>query len=251
MKKTRLTLILVSLCVLPLPLLGATANYAVGFYAGIMPSPGGDLNSYVQIAKYNSSNGIDGINKSLDGFSTSTINRPLGVTGGVEFKAIFFDYYFARVAGNYTRSVYGGKGKTVYDSDPGAPFVPELLTAKYAITAYDIPITVGLCIPFWKDVKISFSCGFAVAYGDYTNSFKSTSNTDKGSFSGWCYPLVLMLQGEYFLTETVSLSSSLSYYRGSTEILKDSKKSDTVDFAKIDFSGYRINFGMAYYFYSI
>ena len=72
MKKTRLTLILVSLCVLPLPLLGATANYAVGFYAGIMPSPGGDLNSYVQIAKYNSSNGIDGINKSLDGFSTST-----------------------------------------------------------------------------------------------------------------------------------------------------------------------------------
>lgn len=242
-----LAVFILTVAMLEMPVFGM--NYSVGLYGGFMPSMGGNLNSSVQASEFQSKNGIDGINKSLSGFDTSPVERLLGATAGLDFKASFSDYFLVRLAGNYTRSVVGGNGKTVYD-DTGTAY---LLECDYAMTVYDVPLTVGLAIPFWKDVKISFSCGLAFAYGQYQNSFKSSAPLDyKGSFTGWAFPLVLLLQGEYFLAEKTSLSALLSYYNGSTKTLEDGEKSDgSVDFAPIDFTGYRFSFGVAYYFYSI
>ncbi len=236
---------------------GTTMNYSVGIYGGFMPSMGGNLNSSVQEQNFNTRNGIDGINKTSSGINTSTIERLFGVTGGIEIKGVFYDYFFARLAANYTRSVYGGTGKTVWDT-PAGGFTPESLKCTYIMTAYDVPFTVGLSIPFWQDVKISFSCGLAFAYGIYENKFESATTAippggtkSEGGFKGYTFPLVLMVQGEYFLTDVITLTSSLVYYKGATDTIKDEKKSDgIVDFAPIDFTGYRFSLGVSYYFYS-
>ncbi|HDP79871.1 MAG TPA: porin OmpL1 [Spirochaetes bacterium] len=226
---------------------GSVMNYSVGLYGGFMPSAGGNLHSAAQEEYFSTTSGLDGINKSMDGYSTSEIKRLLAVTGGIELKAIFFDYFFARLAGNYTRSVLGGTGKTLYD-DAGTP---TLLKCEYTYQSLDIPLTVGLSIPFWKDVTISFSCGAAYARGWTTNKFESSAGNMKGSFSGYTFPLVLLLEGDYFITKKLSLNSSLSYYKGSTRSIRDGKKSDAVeDYSRIDFTGYRFGFGVSYYFFS-
>ncbi len=226
----------------------AVVNYSVGAHGGFMPSAGGNLHSSSQEQYFNTTSGIDGINKSMDGYSTSEIKRLLAVSAGLEVRALFFDYFYMRLAGNYTRSVWGGDGKTLYDN-AGI----DTLKCRYALTMYDVPLTLGLSIPFWKDVKISFSCGMAFGYGIYTNRFENGAGTViRGSFSGYAFPLVLLVESEYFLTEKLALNTSLSYYKGTTSTIKDGKRSDgDVDFSRIDFTGYRFSFGIAYYFYSI
>ncbi|TAL39266.1 MAG: hypothetical protein EPN93_02095 [Spirochaetes bacterium] len=254
MKKLLLTS-LILICASPLT--AATMNYAAGFYVGFMPSYGGNLESSTQYDPFDSRNGIDGMNKEMSGHDTTEIKRLLGLSGGIEFKAIIFDYFLMRLAGNYTMSIYGGAGKTVFLT--GGAGTETDVTASYSMWSYDIPLTVGLIIPFWKDVKISFSCGLAFAYGAYDNQFKVASGDRKGSFTGWALPLVILVQGEYFLGEKIALNTSLAYYKGATETIRDSKRSDTtglggagaVDFAKIDFTGYRFSIGLSYYFYSI
>ncbi len=237
------------------PLAAGTANYSMGFSAGIMPSYGGNLYSTTQAIVFDSNTGVDGINKSLSGFNTKEVQRLFGISCGVDFKAVFFDYFLLRVGGNYSMSVYGGEGKGMFD-DAGTETV---LKCGYSMTSYDVPLTLGLVIPFWKDVKISFSCGLAYAYGQYKNDFEWAAGERKGSFSGWALPLVLMLEGEYFIGEKFALKTTLAYYKGATETIKDGTSSDTtglagagaVDFAKIDFTGYRFSLGISYYFYSI
>jgi len=232
---------------------GSVMNYSVGVYGGFMPSAGGNLHSAVQEEFFSTTSGIDGINKSMDGYSTSEIKRPLAVTGGIELKAIFLDYFFTRLAGNYTRSVLGGTGKTLYDNAG-----PTLLKCEYTYQSLDVPLTVGLSIPFWKDVTISFSCGAAYARGWTTNRFESEAGyTLKGTFSGYAFPLVLLVEGEYFLNQKIALNTALSYYKGSTKTLRDGKKSDDAgpagsaeDFSRIDFTGYRFSFRVSYCFFS-
>jgi hypothetical protein len=245
----------------------STINYAWGIYGGFMPSMGDNLNSYVQEEFFNSRSGIDGMNRKRSGTSTSTIDRLIGVTGGMEIKGIFFDYYFARIAFNYSKSVYGGSGKTVFTPDSTNYYG---LKCNYSLIMYDMPLTIGLSIPFWKDMKISLSGGIAYAYAVYENQFKSSETAPpferKGIFKGWGLPLVIVVEGEYFISEKISLNSTLSYYRGATEVIKDERKSDTdgpdlnndtitpdaaVDFSRIDFTGYRFTLGVSIYFQSI
>ena len=257
------TLFIILLIFLQNPKLYATKiNYSIGFFGGIAPSMGGNLSSYIQDEQFNSETGIDGMTRAMNGYSTTNnINRLLGASLGIAIKAIFYEFYLVRVAGSYCQSIQGGTGKTIFFSTDYANYYP--LECKYTFNEYDIPLTLGLSIPFWKDVKIHFSCGIAFSYASYENNFTSSTYPDpferKGSFTGWAFPLVSVIEGEYFISHKFALSTNISYFWGSTEVLKDSQKRDTnglggdgaVDFARIDFTGYRLSFGISYYIFSI
>ena len=247
MNSKTLTCIVV-LVLLALPLRGWGASYAAGAYGGFAPSLGGDLHTAQYYSEFQSHNGIDGMNRSMEGYDTGRIDRILGVTCGMLFKTIFYDYYQVRIAMNYTWGYFGGSGKTVFD-DGGTT---RLLDCEYSFWEADIPVTFGISIPFWKDIRIAFSCGLAYAYADYSYRFESSTGQQwKGSFAGWGLPLVIILEGEYFVTENVAASTSLVYYKGSTKVLKDGSDAGGTDFARIDFSGYRYSLGVTYYFGSI
>ncbi|MFH0976324.1 MAG: hypothetical protein V1874_11135 [Spirochaetota bacterium] len=254
MKKT--LLIIVFLIITQIQDISAeTVSVSGGFYAAYMPSMGGNLGSYTQETYFNSNSGIDGINRSMDGYSTSNIDRLTGVFAGFDVKAIFHDYYLIRVGANYGMSIMGGKGKTIYNDG-----TYHNLECEYSLKQYDFPVTVGLSIPFWKDARISLSCGTAFARATYENKFESdstaapfsaTQSAIKGKFTGWAFPLVVIIQGDYFLKQEVALTTTIAYYKGSTKVIKDSKDNDgNIDFASIDFTGYRFNLGVSYYFYS-
>lgn len=235
-------------------------NYSIGFQGGFMPSYGGKLKSYVQEDFFQSKSGIDGINRSMNGYDTNHINRLFATFGGVDIKTTIYDYYVATVSYIYYQTIYGGKGKTVFTTDNTNYY---LLECEYTYKAFDIPVTLGLCIPFWKDIKISLNCGIVFANVEYKNKFKSDTYTDpferKGEFKGWVFPVVMLVQGEYIVSSNISLTSSLSYYHGSTGLLTDNYKNDTaglggngaVDFAAINHTGYRFSFGILYYIYSL
>ena len=246
--RIRLILTGILAVLLTTPLFAEKVNYALGFYAGYAPSLGGNLHSSVQKNDFQSENGLDGMNRSQEGYSTSRINRLMGVAGGAEFKVLFYDYYQLRIAGNYVMAVYGGSGKTVYDDIR----TTRELTCSYKFSQWDVPVTMGLSIPFWKDFKIAFGCGVAYANAVYQNKFSSDTVERKGSFKGWGLPLVILLEGEYFFNDQFAVSSILSYYKGSSQVVKDGTTSDgSTDFARIDFTGYRFHLGVSYYFYSI
>ena len=250
MKRGILTALAILAFILPASLAAAQVNYAMTLHGGMMPSLGGDLMSYEQGNTFGSNTGIDGINNSAPGFDTSPVDRLLGASVGLTFKVTFYGYFHLRVGGNYFQSVYGGTGKAVY-YDNGTT-ANQSVKCEYSMWGYDIPVTIGLTIPFWKDMKISFSTGLAYAYGVYTNKFESDVPFEyKGEFKGWALPLVIHLEGEYFLTRQVALYTSLSYYNGSTNVLADKKDDDAAgntDYASIDFTGYRFNLGVSYYF---
>jgi hypothetical protein len=225
-----------------------------GFYGSYMSSMGGNLSSSTQEIYFDSNSGIYSINKSMDGTDTSNIDRLTGAFAGFDIRAIFLDYYLLRIGANYGMNVLGGKGKTIINA--GANY----LKCEYSLKQFDIPVTLGLSIPFWKDSRISVSCGTAFAWASYENKFESdsvaapfsaTQDTIKGKFTGWAFPLVVLIQGDLFVMPDVSLTSTISYYKGRTKVIKDSKDSDgDVDFASIDFTGYRFSLGVSYYFFS-
>ncbi len=225
----------------------ANVNYAIGFYGGLAPSLGNDLQSLRQYYQYGSQSGVDGINRTQDGYETSTIDRLLGLGFGISFKILLFENYQIRLAGNYVRGMWGGEGTTLYGG------VPTLLDCDYSFRMYDVPLTFGISIPFWKDVKISFNCGAAFAYGWYQNRFTENSTTTyKGKFAGRAYPLVILLEAEYFINDKIAVTSALSYYRGATGLIEDNYDSDgNIDYARLNFTGYRFNLGAVYYFISI
>lgn len=240
--------------------LNAKVNYSIGINGGFAPSLGGNLDSMIHYY-FDSDSGIDGMNRSLGDYKTSDINRLFGLTIGFEFKTIIQDFYLIRLGANYSNGVFGGEGKTLITPDNTNYY---LLECKYSFSQFDVPLTLGLAIPFWKDMMLSLSCGIAYANATYKNEFKSGDTYPdpferEGEFKGYGYPFVVILEGEYFFLTNASLTSTLSYYYGSTEVLKDRKDEDTegfggaaaVDFAEIDFTGYRFTFGVSYYFFSI
>lgn len=226
-----------------------------------MPSFGGSMNSSIQREYFDSESGIDGMRRSMSGIETSKIDRLTGIFLGIQTKTIFRDFYMIRFAGSYCNGFIGGSGKSIfYSTDYGNYYQLE---CDYSFWEFDFPLTLGLSIPFWKDAKIFLSCGVAFAYGEYKNKFTSSTYPDpftrKGSFSKWAFPLIVLLEGEYFISSQIAVNSTISYYRGSTKVLTDNTKNDylgfgmngAVDYAKIDFSGYRFSMGVSYYYYSI
>ena len=55
--------------------------------------------------------------RSIRGYSTTDINRLIGLCSGIEFKTIFYKYYKIRLAYNYFQSIIGGNGNTVFSTD--------------------------------------------------------------------------------------------------------------------------------------
>ncbi len=213
----------------------AFAERSWAFQAGMIPAMGGGMSSYEQSARIGVDNGIYGINRSEKGKSTKNIDQPVGFTGGGEFKLVLFNYYMARVGANYSRSIYGGTGKSL---DPAG----NIMKVEYSLWYYDIPLMAGISIPFWKDVRITLSGGLAYASGTYSNSFKSDAVNSKAAFSGWALPRVISLSGEYFINYDIAATTAISYYEGSTKVIKN-----RADYAVLDFTGYRFTFGVSYY----
>ncbi len=245
MKRILLTLLIVPF--LLAPALAADVNYAVGAYLGIAPSLGGNLFTYQHESVFDSSTGIYGMNRKDDALGTTQIEPLTGFSAGGMFKTLLYDYFQVRIACNYTRSYLGGTGTTVYLQGG----VNTALDCEYSFWAIDAPLTFGLVIPFWKDIKLSFNCGIAYAYGQYQYSFESTAGQWKGSFTGYGLPVVMLIEGEYFLTDRIAMASSLLYYRGTSKVLSDGSNTGGKDFARLDFSGYRFNLGVTFYFLSI
>ena len=251
MKKTVLTLLVL---ISSISIAAADiVNISCGLYGSYMQSMGGNLSSYTQASYFDSYSGVDSINRSNDTIDTTNIDRLTGAFFGMNVKAVFLDYYLLRIGANYGMSVYGGEGKTIINAGT------NYLKCKYSLKQYDFPLTIGLSIPFWKDSRISVSCGTAFARATYENKFESdsvaapftTSSTIKGKFTGWAFPLVVLIEGDVFVAPDVSLTSAISYYSGRTSTIKDSYDSDgNVDFASIDFTGYRFSLGVSYYFYN-
>ncbi|MCX7678329.1 MAG: hypothetical protein N2316_03840 [Spirochaetes bacterium] len=232
---------------MPKKLFSVPLNYAIGGYLGIAPSLGCDLQSMRQYYFYNSQSGIDGLNRTQEGYETKNGDRLLGLVGGISGKILIFENYQFRIAFNYASGILGGEGTTLYGS------TPDLLEFRYSFRTIDIPFVFGIVIPFWKDIKVSFNCGTAFAYGWYTNSFTENGvTTYKGKFSGKAFPLTILLEAEYFITDKLAVTSSLSYYRGSSKLFTDEYDEDgDVDYARLNFSGYRYSIGVMYYFLSI
>jgi hypothetical protein len=235
-------------------------NISGGLYGSYMSSMGGNLNSYNQNTYFGSNSGIDSINRTRSQYDTSNIDRLTGAFVGMDVKAIFLDYYMLRIGANYGMSVMGGKGRTVYTPDGGLNYYN--LKCEYSLKQYDFPFTLGLSIPFWKDSRISVSCGTSFSRATYENKFESdpantndpfaSSNSIKGKFTGWAFPLVVLIQGDLFIAPEVALTSTISYYKGRTKVIKDSSDSDgNIDFASIDFTGYRFSLGISYNFYNM
>jgi len=229
----------------------STVELSFGLYGGFMPSAGANCHSSDQELYFNSASGLDGINKKLSGYSTKTIDRLTALSGGLRLRAFFFENFFIAVSGNYTQGVAGGRGTTVYNSTPAASPTPTRLKCRYTISFFDAPLTAGIALPFWKDVKILLGGGVAFARGQASNKFESAAfGKREGSFSGWGYPLVLSLEGEYLLSDTVSVGAGIAYYHGGSRTLRDGMGHDGVDFMKIDFTGFRFTAGVSYYFFS-
>ncbi len=247
----RLQLLTLSFLIIVIsPLYSAKMNLSVGVYGGVAPSLGGDMQSAVQISEFQSRNGLDGMNRDKDGYDTSSINKLLGVSGGIALKAVFLDYFLLKLGGNYTRGVYGGKGTTVYFDSGASSYM--LLDCSYKFYEYDAPLTLGISIPIGKEVRISLSCGIAYAYAKYTNSFSSDTKRYRGSFSEWDLPLVYQLEGEYFINDKFAISTMITYYRGSSNIIRDGTSSDgNVDLAKVNYTGFRYYIGAIYSFLNI
>ncbi len=243
----KLLLAIIIVMSLAFALHAAPINYSIGLYVSLAPSIGNDLQSYRQYYQYGSQSGVDGINRTQDGYDTSNIDRLLGLGFGISCKALIFENYQIRLGVNYISGMWGGEGTTLYGG------APNLLDCYYTFRVYDIPLTFGISIPFWKDIKVSFNCGAAFAYARHQNKFTENSTTVyQGKFTGTGYPLVILLEAEYFVTDKIALTSALSYYRGSTTLIKDSYDDDSdIDYARLNFTGYRFNIGAVYYFISI
>jgi len=226
-----------ALAAVPQPVYSLMLRMSAGPRLGLVPSMGGDLNSRVQEVDLGVTGGIEGINRSKDGLETERIKRLFGASAGAGFRAVFADYLLFSTGADFSMDFFGGEGSTLDSSD-------NIVTAEYSMLTVGIPVTLGFSIPFWNDIRISFSGGVAPTYGIYKNSFSSAAPLDSSAtFRGWGVPMIIVLTGEYLLTKKTGIVSSLTWCNGSTRMLKGGQ-----DYARIDFSGYRWNIGMLFYF---
>jgi len=237
MKKLLLLIILVSAINSENTVYAIPVDLSVGGYAGYIPCMGGDLHSRIQETSMGSANGVYGINRSQDGKKKKKIYPLTGFNAGADFRAIFYDFILLKLGLNYTLSFTGGEGKTLDLSE-------NITSVKYSMWYVDVPLCLGIVLPFWKNAAVSVAAGFSFAYGVYSNKFQSaTPLNSSGTFENWTFPVVIILNGEYFFTDHISINSSISFYKGITDVSKSG-----TDYARIDFSGYRWTIGASYHF---
>lgn len=209
---------------------------SVGIHAGFYPEMGGNLQSFFQSDTLDAPDGIYDINRTENGKETSFIKPLLGRYAGLNTDITIRRHFIIRTSLNFSKDYYGGRGTSLDHLD-------DEMDVRYKLTIIDFPIAAGLAVPVRDRVKISLCAGIAVAYGKYQNSFESANISSSGTFSAWGAPFVIMLKGEIFLTENISLSSSVNTYQGATGPVRSGD-----DYARIDFSGIRWDIGAAYHF---
>jgi hypothetical protein len=215
-----------------------SAEFASSIRIGFAPETGGSMHSGWQLEELEVEQGIYDINRSRDGIPLSTIEAPLGFTAAFDLRLILDKLYFKAGAG-YNRVIAGGKGTTLDDS------ATDVVKVKYKQWSVDFPLTAGVTLLFWGESRISLGGGFAFAYGNYSNSFKSDipALNHSAAFTSYALPIVAELSGEVFISSGTSLICSINHYYGRSKIVNDGS-----DYARVDFSGTRFTAGVVKYF---
>lgn len=215
-----------------------SAEFATSIRIGFAPDTGGSMHSGWQLEELEVEQGIYDINRSADGFQLSTIEAPLGFSAAFDLRLILDKVYFKAGAG-YNRIIAGGKGTTLNDSGT------DEVKVKYKQWSVDFPVTAGVTLMFWGESRISLGGGFAFAYGNYSNSFKSADPllNHSAAFTSYALPIVAELSGEVFISPGTSMICSINHYYGRSRIVKDGS-----DYARVDFSGTRFTAGVVKYF---
>jgi len=204
------------------------SEFSISARLGYMPEMGGSMASGWQAENLDASEGIYDINRSKDGMAISTVDVPSGLVLGADMRIIRETIYF-KAGIDYVYMVSGGKGSTV---DPSGT---EVVDVKYKQWSVDVPFTFGVALLFWNEARIYAGIGIAMAYGSYSNSFKSASLDHSASFTGYALPLVAEAGCEYLFSEKISAGCNIKYLHGRSNLIEDGD-----DYARVDFSGFYI-----------
>lgn len=216
-----------------------TTRSSVALFTGMYPTMGGNLHSAAQSDLLGINNGIADINRYTHGIDNERIDKLTGFAVGTEFRALIYNLLLFKAGINYSTSLLGGTGTST-------DLLGNSLKVHYSMWTIDTPFLVGISYPFGERIRLSFCSGLALAYGSYSNSFKSATVNSSATFSGWAIPLCVSFGGEYILNNNIALISSITYYKGRSGTIKDKS-----DYASINFSGYRWQLGAAYYFTTV
>lgn len=215
--------------------LGAS-EFSISAHLGYMPETGGSMSSGWQAENLHNRDGIYDINRSKDGVAISTVDVPAGFVAGADMRIIKETVYF-KAGIDYVYMMTGGKGSTL---DPSGT---EVVDVTYQQWSVDVPFTFGIALLFWNEARIYLGIGIAMAYGTYSNSFKSASLDHNASFTGYALPLVAEAGCEYLFSERVSAGCNIKYLYGQSRVIEDGD-----DYARIDFSGFQITASMGLHF---
>jgi hypothetical protein len=233
MKKTVFTLLFMSFaCNI------FASSIAISVKGGYSPEIGGSFHSNWQNQNLNVSNGINDINRSKNGILTSTIEKPMGITGGCDVR-INGESIYLKSGFNYMQSYKGGTGTTLNNFGSG----DEIVEVKYSLWFFYIPITTGVIISFWNESRLFFGIGGAFAYGKRSDSFKSVSADHSATFQGYSLPLVAEVGGEHLFSDHISIFCNITYLDGQSNFIKDNS-----DSARIDFTSYSFAAGVLFYY---
>jgi opacity protein-like surface antigen len=208
------------------------------FKGGYAPEIGGSMHTGWQAEHLDVYDGINDINRSGSGISVSTIEKPVGAVAGAEARYAGDTLYFKSGIG-IVYSCTGGSGSTVNDFGAG----DEKVDVDYSLWFYYVPVTAGIIIDYWDEVRIYAGGGAAYASGTFSSSFKSDSIEHEASFSGYGIPLVAELGGEYIFAEHAALCCSVTYLRGRSSVIDDGS-----DYARIDFTGFSFTAGILFFY---
>ncbi len=205
---------------------------------GYAPAMGGSMSSGWQTEYLGVYDGINDINRSVDGITVSTIESLTGIVGGVEARYAGEALYF-KSGIDIVYALGGGSGSTVNDFGSG----DEKVDVSYSLWYFYVPVTAGIIIDFWSEAKIYAGGGAAFAYGNYSNSFESASMEYNSSFTGYGIPLVAELGCEYTLGKMSSIFCGVTYLHGRSDVIENGS-----DYARLDFTGFNFTAGLLFYY---
>ena len=232
------TVIVIAVLYVPITSYGELVNVSLGGYIGIAPDIGGELHTY-KLEEIGIYNGTYDINRLAEGKTTARIHKLVGTTAGFHFSTIIAEHFLIYTGVMGTMSIWGGSGQTL-DNDAALNEV----NVKYSMWMVDMPLAFGLSIPFFNDGRMSIAGGFDFMYLGFKSTYDSIAGSKvDSSFSGWAFPLLLLVSGEYFFNKNTTITGTLMYYKGQTDIIRSDD-----NYAAIDVSGFRILFGISYYF---
>jgi opacity protein-like surface antigen len=214
------------------------SSVSIIFKGGFAPEIGGSMHTGWQAEHLDVYDGINDINRSKSGIKVSTIEKPVGAVAGAEARYTGDTLYF-KTGADIVYSCAGGSGSTINDFGSG----DEKVDVDYSLWFYYVPVTAGIVIDYWDEVRIFAGGGAAYAYGTFSSSFKSDSIEYDASFSGYGIPLVAELGCEYILTDNAALFCGITYLYGRSSIIENGN-----DYTRIDFTSLSFTAGLIFFY---